>query len=85
MNSFWGETIQLLTVFKVIYYVNSVASTFKNSFWGETVQLLNMYKVVLYILQAKASYQLRHLHHICRFVNLQCMIFSICELFFPCK
>ncbi len=39
------ETLQLVTVFKVVYYVISVASTFKNSFWGETIQLLTVFKV----------------------------------------
>jgi len=29
-NSFWGETLLLLTVFKVVYYVNLDESTFKN-------------------------------------------------------
>jgi hypothetical protein len=36
-NSFWGETLQLLTMFNVVYYVIWVASTFENSFWRETL------------------------------------------------
>ncbi len=45
------ETVQLLTVFAVVYYVVWVASTFKNLFWEKPyrVQLLNMYKVILCI------------------------------------
>jgi hypothetical protein len=50
MNSFWGETIQLLTVFEVIYYVISVASTFENSFWGEALKLLTVFTVVYYVI-----------------------------------
>jgi DNA-directed RNA polymerase subunit RPC12/RpoP len=33
----WGETLQLLPVFKDICPFIYVASTFKNSFWGETL------------------------------------------------
>ena len=39
-----GETLQLLTLCKVIYPVIWLASTFKNSFWGETLQLLSVFK-----------------------------------------
>jgi hypothetical protein len=45
-NSFWGETLPLLTVFKVIYPATGAARTFKNSFWGETLQLLTLCKVI---------------------------------------
>jgi hypothetical protein len=45
-SAFWGETPQLLPMFKVICPFICIASTFKNSFWGETVQLLTMFKVI---------------------------------------
>jgi len=37
-NSFWGETLQLLPVFKVICPFICFAGTFTNSFWALTVE-----------------------------------------------
>ena len=45
-NSFWGETLQLLPMFKVICPFIWAASTFKNSLGGETLQLRKLYKVI---------------------------------------
>ena len=41
-SSHWRETVQLLTVFKVLCPFICVASTFKNLFWGETLHLLTV-------------------------------------------
>jgi hypothetical protein len=45
--SFWGETLQLLPVFKVIGVIGSsicFASTFKNSFWEKPYSCAQCYK-----------------------------------------
>jgi hypothetical protein len=56
-NSFWGETLQLLTVFKVVYYVIWDESTFKNSFWGETLKLLTVFKVLYYVIWVASTFE----------------------------
>jgi KRAB domain-containing zinc finger protein len=55
---FWGETLQLIPVFKVVYYVIRVASTFKNSFWRETLQLVMVFTVVYYVIWFASPFNL---------------------------
>jgi hypothetical protein len=49
------ETLQLVTMFKVVYYVISVAITFENSFWGEALKLLTVFKVVYYVIRVAST------------------------------
>jgi hypothetical protein len=52
-NFFWGETLQLLTVFKVIYFLILVAITFKNSF----LQLVTAFKVVYPVIWVASTFK----------------------------
>jgi hypothetical protein len=63
-NSFWGETLQQLPVFKVVYPVFWVAKTFENTFWVKTDSCTTCSKSYSRSDQLKHHTKLRHLKNL---------------------